>query len=112
VPIEQEVRLYARLDGVEPYSRWIDELRDLSTRDRIEERIARIRAGNFGDSRSVGGGVHELRIPIAGGIRIYFGRHDGTIVILLCGGDKRTQTRDIRRAQLYWQDYRTRPHGR
>ncbi len=111
MPTEQEVRLYARLDGVEPYSRWIDGLRDSSTRDRIEERIARVRAGNFGDFRSVGAGVHELRIPVGAGIRVYFGRHDGSIVILLCGGDKRSQVRDIRRAQLYWQDYRSRSHG-
>ena len=67
--------------------------------------------GNFGDVRSVGGGVHELRIPIGPGIRVYFGRQDDSIVILLCGGDKRTQARDIPRAQLYWQDFRSRSDG-
>ena len=111
MPIEQEVRLYVRPDGVEPYARWIDGLRDEPTRDRIEERIARVRLGNFGDVRSVGGGVYELRIPIGAGIRVYFGRLGRSIVILLCGGDKRTQARDIRRAQLDWQDFRSRSHG-
>ncbi len=110
VPAEQEVRLYARLDGVEPFSQWIEGLRDASTRFRIRDRISRIRAGNFGDFRSVGGGVQELRIPLGAGIRVYFGRQDDSTVILLCGGDKSTQVRDIRRAQLYWQDFRSRSH--
>ncbi|MBK7949316.1 MAG: type II toxin-antitoxin system RelE/ParE family toxin [Deltaproteobacteria bacterium] len=111
MPAEQEVRLYSRPDGVEPYSRWIENLRDSSTRFRIRERISRLRAGNFGDFRSVGGGVQELRIPVGAGIRVYFGRQDESIVILLCGGDKSTQARDIRRAQIFWKDYRSRSNG-
>ena len=76
--------------------------------DRILRRIARLELGNFGDSRSVGEGVQELRIPIGPGIRVYFGRQGEAIVVLLCGGDKHTQRRDIGRAQLYWKDYRSR----
>ncbi|MEZ4333065.1 MAG: type II toxin-antitoxin system RelE/ParE family toxin [Myxococcota bacterium] len=110
MPIEQEVRLYARADGFEPFTRWIEGLRDSATRDRIQERIARLRAGNFGDFRSVGGGVFELRLPFGAGVRIYFGRVGDSIVLLLCGGEKRSQSRDIRRAQLYWMDYRSRSH--
>lgn len=111
MPIEQEVRLYAQLDGFVPFTRWYRGLRDRSTPRRIRERLARIRAGNFGDSKSVGGGVQELRIPVGPGIRIYFGRLGNSVVILLCGGDKQSQDRDIRRAQLYWNEYRSRSNG-
>lgn len=110
MPTEQEVRFYARLDGVEPFSLWFDSLRDQETTDRILQRLARIHLGNFGNFRSVGDGVQELRIPVGPGIRIYFGRLSGTVVVLLCGGDKSSQRRDIRRAQLYWKEYRSRPH--
>lgn len=111
MPTEQEVRLYARLDGVEPFTRWYLRLRDVAIQVRVRERIARVRDGNFGDSRSVGGGVQELRIPIGPGIRVYFGRQGDSLVILLCGGDKQSQQRDIRRAQLYWNEYRSRSNG-
>ena len=69
-----------------------------------------MRLGDFGDTRSVGEGVQELRIPFGAGYRVYFGREGDGIVILLCGGDKSTQTRDIERAQDYWRDHRIRAH--
>lgn len=111
MPTEQEVRLYARPDGVVPFTRWYWELRDAEIQIRVRERLTRVRAGNFGDCRSVGGGVQELRIPIGRGIRVYLGRLGGSVVVLLGGGDKRHQQRDIQRAQLYWNDYRSRAHG-
>jgi putative addiction module killer protein len=64
--------------------------------------------GNFGDSRSVGGGVIEMRIPYGPGYRVYFGRDGNKLVILLCGGDKRTQPSDIDQACAYWADYQWR----
>lgn len=111
MPTEQEVRLYARPDGVVPFTRWYRELRAESTARRIRERLARVRAGNFGDVRSVGDGVQELRIPVGPGIRIYLGRVDGSVVLLLVGGDKHSQTRDIRLAKLYWKEFRSRSNG-
>lgn len=111
MPTEQEVRFYARLDGFEPFSFWLDSFRDQETTDRILRRLAKIHLGNFGDFRSGGEGVRELRIPDGRGIRIYFGRLCETVVILLCGADKSSQRRAIRRAQLYWREYRSRSNG-
>ena len=110
MPIEQEVRVYACSDGSEPFTQWLRGLRDETTRNRIRQRIARVRLGNFGDARSVGEGVQELRIPFGPGFRVYFGREGDRVVILLCGGDKSTQARDIERAQNYWRDHRSRSH--
>ena len=88
MPVEQEVRVYARSDGSEPFTRWLRGLRDGGARSRIRQRIARIRLGNFGDTQSVGHGVQELRIHFGPGYRVYFGREGNAIVILLSGGDK------------------------
>ena len=71
----------------------------------VDTRLARVRAGNFGDCKSVGSGVFELRIALGPGLRIYYGLHGRQVVVLLGGGDKRTQPRDIRRAQELWQQF-------
>ena len=74
-------------------------LNDQRARLQIVRRISRVAAGNFGDAKSVGGAVSELRIDHGPGYRVYFTRRGKAIVILLCGGDKRTQSRDIQKAQ-------------
>ena len=71
----------------------------------VDSRLARVRAGNFGDTKSVGGGVFELRIDLGPGLRVYYGLHGQHVVVLLGGGEKRTQARDIRRAQQLWQQF-------
>ncbi len=71
----------------------------------VRARLNRIRLGNFGDCKSVGGGVEELRIDFGPGYRVYYGREGSLVVVLLCGGDKRTQARDILTAQKYWKEY-------
>ena len=71
----------------------------------IRARLNRIRLGNFGDCKSVGGGVDELRIDFGPGYRIYFGRDGATVIVVLCGGDKKTQARNISTAQRYWKEY-------
>ena len=81
-------------------------LRDPKTQTRIEARIERLESGNLGDYRSVGDGVFELRLQFGPGYRIYFGEVDNTIVLLLCGGDKSSQGRDIKRAKAYWREYK------
>ena len=78
---------------------WLKGLRDRSARARIAVRIDRIEEGNFGDHRSVGGGVSEVRVNVGQGFRIYYTIRGRTVVILLCGGDKSSQRRDIRRAR-------------
>ncbi len=81
------------------FSSWLRRLRDAGAVARIVGRIRRMELGNPGDVRSVGGGVMEMRIAHGPGYRIYYVRRGTEIVILLCGGDKRTQRRDIKRAQ-------------
>jgi len=80
------------------FARWLDDLRDLRARARVQVRIERLAAGNPGDVRPVGEGVSELRIDYGPGYRIYFRRHGRELIILLAGGDKSSQTKDIKAA--------------
>ena len=110
MPKEQDVRIYSCSDGSEPFTDWLRSLRDGTARNRIRQRIARVRLGNFDDARSLGDGLFELRVHLGPGYRVYFGREGDRIVILLSGGDKGSQNRDIERAKGYWQDQRSRSH--
>jgi putative addiction module killer protein len=78
---------------------WRANLRDAIARKRIGARIDRLAFGNFGDAKSVGGKIFELRLDFGPGYRIYFARRGDTVVILLCGGDKSSQARDIEHAK-------------
>ena len=80
------------------FARWLAALKDQRAVLHIVRRISRVAAGNTGDAKSVGGSVSELRIDYGPGYRVYFTRRWQALVILLCGGDKRTQSRDIRKA--------------
>lgn len=103
-----EVLEYQAQDGRSPYRDWLSSLRDREARVRVRVRIDRMSLGNFGDWHAVGDGVNELRIDYGPGYRVYFGRKGNTVVLLLCGGDKRTQARDIALAQAYWAEYQQR----
>lgn len=103
--IEKEVKKLELQNGLVPFDEWFDSLRDKKMQAAVDTRLARVRAGNFGDCKSVGGGVFELRIPLGPGLRVYYGLHGRQIVVLLGGGDKRSQPRDIRRAQQLWQEF-------
>lgn len=81
------------------YARWFEKLRDRQARARVLARIRRLQLGNPGDVEPVGEGVSELRIPYGPGYRIYFAQRGATLVVLLAGGDKRTQQHDIARAK-------------
>ncbi|MBI5970473.1 MAG: type II toxin-antitoxin system RelE/ParE family toxin [Deltaproteobacteria bacterium] len=82
----------------ETYAKWLDGLRDIHARARVQVRVERLAAGNPGDVRSVGEGVSELRIDYVPGYRVYFTMRGRTAIILLAGGDKRTQAADIKDA--------------
>ena len=82
---------------------------DRNVAARVQVRLERLRLGNFGDVRTLGKGLSELRIDVGPGYRVYFMVEGQWIVVLLCGGDKATQQKDIRRAREYLADYRRRP---
>ena len=107
-----EVKEYASEDGAYPFAAWVKSMPDARMRGRVMSRINRLRLGNFGDAKPVGDGVMELRIHAGAGVRIYFGRIGQRVVLILAGGDKSTQRRDIKRAKAYWQDYRRRNDGK
>ena len=103
-----ELRLYQTAAGKRPFFDWLQALSDRHARARIDARLARVLGGNFGDVEPVGEGVLELRIDWGPGYRVYFARLGQVIVLLLCGGDKRTQRKDIRRAKAYFEDFKAR----
>ncbi|MDP8050817.1 type II toxin-antitoxin system RelE/ParE family toxin [Pasteurella atlantica] len=80
------------------FDKWLDSLKDFRAVARISARIDRLKMGNLGDHKSVGSGIFELRIPEGKGYRVYFKNYNGVLVILLCGGDKTTQSKDIKQA--------------
>ena len=102
------INFYETLNGHKPFTRWFLSIRDERSRERIQACLTSVRAGNFGDRNFVGDGVWELRLDFGPGYRIYYGEVDHTIVLLLCGGDKSSQRRDIERAKNYWKEYRER----
>jgi putative addiction module killer protein len=103
--IEKVIQKLVLSNDLVPFDEWFDSLRDRKSQVAVDARLARVRAGNFGDCKSVGGGVFELRIALGPGLRVYYGLQGRQIVILLGGGDKRSQSRDIRRAQQLWQEF-------
>ena len=103
-----ELRYYQTSAFERPFVEWLGGLNDRQARTRIDARLARVAVGNFGDVEPVGEGVMELRIDWGPGYRVYFGRIGQVVVLLLCGGDKRTQQRDIKRAKTYFEDYKAR----
>jgi len=82
----------------EVFARWLGSLRDIRARARVQVRIERLASGHFGDAKPVGKGVSELRIDCGPGYRVYVTKRANAVVILLAGGDKRSQTADIRTA--------------
>jgi putative addiction module killer protein len=86
------------------FSKWLSQLRDARAKARIVARVDAVRLGHFGDVKHLGGGVAEMRIDVGAGYRVYFVRRQSAVVILLCGGDKSTQDKDIVRARTMAND--------
>jgi putative addiction module killer protein len=103
-----ELFRYQQDDGFEPLTEWLESLRDKVAQARIRVRLRQIQAGNFGDCKSVGDSVMELRIHVGAGYRVYFARHGKAVVLLLCGGDKSSQSTDIRQAKQFWAEWKER----
>jgi putative addiction module killer protein len=103
-----ELVRYQQEDGREPYTEWFRSLRDQIARTRIAARLRQIQSGNFGDCKPVGEGVTELRIDVGAGYRVYCVRRGLGWVILLCGGDKASQTQDIAKAKELWANWKRR----
>lgn len=103
--VEQEIAAYVMSDGRVPFEQWFENLKDLRAQAAILTRIDRMLIGNFGSYRSLKDGVCELKIPLGPGYRVYFGKIGLKLVLFLCGGDKSSQNRDIRKAVSYWEDY-------
>jgi putative addiction module killer protein len=100
-----EVRRYLTASGKDVIGEWLESLNDARARARINVRFARLTVGNFGDCKRLREGVHELRIDYGPGYRVYFTRIGDSVVLLLCGGDKRGQLRDIERAITFRKDF-------
>ena len=101
----REILNYTMPNGRSPYRQWYTRIKDEKAQIAISNRITRLRTGNFGDFKRLGTNLYELRIHYGPGYRVYFGAFQNDIVILLCGGAKATQQRDIARAQNYWNDF-------
>jgi putative addiction module killer protein len=103
-----EIRHYLTPDGKDIYIDWLRKLRDMNARIAIDRRVNRIELGNFGDHKFCRDGVWELRVDVGPGYRVYYAVAGREIVLLMCGGDKRTQSKDIELASEYWQDWQRR----
>ena len=103
-----DIRHYLTASRVDVFQSWLDGLKDVKARVAILRRIDRIAKGNFGDHKFLRDGVSEVRVDLGAGYRVYYGKHGETLVLLLCGGSKRTQAADIARAVEFWVDYRRR----
>ena len=100
----KQIVYYRTPDEKIPYVTWYNDTHDVQLRKTVDKRLERVENGNYGDCESVGGGVLELRFHTSG-VRIYFAEIEEIIVLLLCAGDKSSQTKDIAKAKEYWAEY-------
>ena len=103
-----DILKYETVEGSIPLDEWLADLRDRRAKARVLIRLDRLELGLEGHWRSVGDGVRELKIPEGKVYRVYYAWDGPTIILLLCGGDKSTQTTDIENAKTYWRDYNER----
>lgn len=103
--ISKKIELYNTKSGKQPFIDWLESIKDKTMRYRIKERLDRIALGNMGDCKPIKCGVSALRFNFGPGYRVYYGEQNNTVIILLCGGNKSTQEKDIKKALSYWEDY-------
>lgn len=107
IDIKYELQIYSDKRGAEPFTQWLESLENVQ-RYRVKARLTRLAVGNFGDYKQIGSGIYELRFITNSGYRIYYGIRNNEIVILLNGGNKGSQQKDIAKAKEYFEDYNTR----
>ena len=103
---EWEINYYQAPNGFTPFRDWFETLRDHTAKAVIDARLIRLRIGNLGHCAALGSGLYELKINYGPGYRIYFGKASQKLILLLCGGNKSTQARDIQIAHRYWKDFK------
>ena len=103
-----ELRHYSNSEGQDLFGRWLDGLRDRQAQARIAARLIRLCNGNLGDCKTLGGGVWELRVDWGPGYRVYYAIEGKRLVLLCDGGDKRSQSSDIKRAHERWKEWQLR----
>jgi len=104
----RELRVYEQASGKKPFEEWLFGIRDKTVMARIVARLNRIAHGNMGDVKGLGDGLNELRLAFGPGYRVYFTFDGDTLLVLLSGGDKGSQARDIKQARQFLEDYRSR----
>jgi putative addiction module killer protein len=95
------------IGGRSPFGQWFEKLEAVAAA-RITVALTRLASENYSNVKSVGAGVSECKLDFGPGYRVYFGKDGQKLIILLCGGDKKTQERDIAKARKYWQEYKER----
>jgi len=100
-----DIVFYSDTNGKQPFLKWLNSL-DSTVKARIDQRLLRLSLGNYGDYKFLDEGVYELKFKFGPGYRIYFGKDGNKIVVLLNGGDKKTQNKDIKIAIEYWSEYK------
>lgn len=109
-----DIEIYETPSGKRPFEGWIRDVCDRSTRSVILARIDRLKVGNFGDCKALKDGVYELRIHCGPGVRVYYSKIGSMVILLLCGGDKSSQEKDITKAKEYLKEFQSREikHGK
>jgi putative addiction module killer protein len=100
-----KVEYYIAENGAAPVIEWLERLKDKKAKARIDLRLRSVELGNLGDTKSVGDGVCELRIHAGPGYRLYYGVRNKEVILLLCGGSKGSQRKDIAKAKEYWNEF-------
>ena len=103
-----EIRHFVTSGGVDLFLEWFARIRDPVAKVQILKRVNRMEQGNFGDHVFCGDGVWEMRVDVGAGYRVYYAQSGAAVMLLLCGGDKRSQDGDIRQAKRVWKEWRQR----
>lgn len=103
--MEYVIKHYKKDNNSSPFEEWINHLKDCKNQIRILLAIERMALGNFNNCKSLGDGICELKLYFGSGYRVYFGIYNNQIIILLCGGDKSSQSKDVALAKKYWNTY-------